>query len=121
MDTYFQFPDCQALFYDAVVCMTNNASSQWCEEAPACKPLIDAFIECADPSTCSGAGCSVGPDGSCQCGLQCDGLEYIATCKPQPGGAVCECYVNASLVGKCDSSSPDCDPYFGCCSQFFGL
>lgn len=121
VNTYFQFPDCQGPFYDAVVCMTNNASSEWCDEPPACQPIIEEFVQCAEGGNCSGVGCSAGPDGSCQCDVQCNGSNYTAACTPFPGGATCVCYIDQSPIGKCDSPSPDCDPYGGCCSQYFGL
>lgn len=133
-------------------CDTNQGCVADClqtyESAPACAPLLDAFLGCVvqtsspgcdlpvecegesnafgaciggNPPGCGDTACG-GNSGSCACKVVCDDHTLSVECSPGNATDFCTCFKDGVPVGKCtmpQTGMMSCGIVDGCCADVF--
>jgi hypothetical protein len=81
--------------------------------SPCLNQLVD-FLACRNELPVAG-DCTIGPDG-CQCVESSVSSDFGALCTPTSQGMTCDCFLDGTLVGRCDQTNEECLPTLDCCA-----
>lgn len=111
-------PSCGEIFAAWIQCGAQNLDGiANCGLPAACAAYEQKYLDCSQTPGCESQTCGVGSDGSCFCGLKCNGIAYESQCYLMPGNtSTCLCNMNGMPVGKCEGKGEACDIFSNCCA-----
>jgi hypothetical protein len=117
-DKYATQLACQTEVFNYFKCLGETLTPSTCANADAylpCKPASDALELCSKFNCSNTINCMSDPTVSCECNGACDKGPVRASCTAMGAGALCDCWVNGTVVGQCENPELNCQPFVNCC------